>query len=226
MFAQHHPESPNAGNPFGKVNHDPFTHVRSGPSFIQQQATERRTKTRSGNDVETSLTISLEDAYLGAQRSISFQQTGNDNTPRRKTYGVKIPPGIRDDQVMRLRGQGNSRDHGSAGDILIRIHITTHPRFTLKGDNLEVGLPLSPSEAVLGTTISVSTLDGNMDLKVPPGIQTGKRLRIREKGWKKKKDGKGDLYLKVHIQVPSNPSTQEKDLYERLEKISRFKPRG
>jgi curved DNA-binding protein len=225
MFGNNPSSSRGAHNPFGNGNADPFANIRSDASFTQQQVQMKGT-VQSGKDVETSLTISLEDAYQGVQRSISFHQSIDRTALRKKTYGVKIPPGILNNQVMRLRGQGNQVGRGSAGDILIRIQVAPHPRFTLNGDNLEVALPLSPWEAVLGTTISVPTLEGTVDLKVPSGIQSGKRLRIRGKGWRKKNGGHGDLFLKVQVQVPSSPSTQEKELFEKLKKISRFKPRG
>ena len=140
-------------------------------------------------------------------------------------YDVKIPAGIRPGQKIRLKGQGNVSG-GQAGDILIAVQFAPHPRFRLEGENLVCDLPLTPWEAALGHKVTVATLDDHVDVRVPPQIQSGKKLRVRGHGWPRKGGSRGDLFLQVQIQNPPDLTTQERELYERLAKISRFNPRG
>ena len=183
-----------------------------------------RTAHASAGNVETSLTVSLEDAWRGTTRKISFQRAPTGEAPAVQHYDVKIPAGIRDGQKIRLRGQGGAVG-GRAGDILITVHIARHPRYELDGDHLIAELPLTPWEAALGARVSLDTLSGPVEVKVPAGIEAGKRLRVRGRGWPRKGDGHGDLLLRVVIQVPRELTDQERDLFERLGRVSTFIPR-
>ena len=177
-------------------------------------------------DVEAAVTISLEEAYRGATRRISFNRTPSDGGPGTvQHYDVRIPAGIREGQKIRLKGQGTQ--HGrAASNILIKVQFAPHPRFKFEGDRLTAELTLSPWEAALGGTVNVLTLDGQVDVKVPAGIQPGKRLRVRGHGWPEKEGGKGDLYLRIAIAVPEHLTGQERELFEKLAKVSRFNPRA
>ncbi len=179
---------------------------------------------RPSVNVEASITISLEEAYKGGVRTISFRRTEPNGQASTQGYEIRIPPGIRDGQKLRLKGQGSVAG-AAAGDILIVVKVRPHPRFTLEGNDLITALPLAPWEAVLGARIEVPTLDGSVEVKVPAGMQSGKRMRVKGAGWPGKGGQKGDLYLRVTIQVPENPGAQEKELYERLGRVSRFDPR-
>jgi DnaJ-class molecular chaperone len=140
---------------------------------------------------------------------------------------VTIPPGVRDGAVLRLAGQGEpGRGGGPAGDLRVHIRLHPHPRFTLeRADDLVLELPVAPWEAVLGARVVVDTLDGRVDLKIPAGSQTGRRLRLRGKGLARRKGGQGDLYVRLKVVVPTNPSKREKELFEQLAEASTFKPR-
>jgi curved DNA-binding protein len=176
-------------------------------------------------DVDASLSIPLREAYLGTTRRISFNRMDAHGRAARQDYDVKIPAGIREGQKIRLKGQGSVAG-SRAGDILITIRIAGDPRFALEGEDLAADLPLAPWEAALGGRIQFATLEGQVEIKVPPGIQPGKRLRVRGHGWPLKEGGRGDLLLRVTIAVPEHMTGQERELMEKLATVSKFKPRG
>ena len=178
----------------------------------------------SDGDVAANLTLSLEEAYRGITRRVSFRRADLHGVTSTQNFDVKIPAGIRDGQKVRLKGQGGS--HGAqTGDIFIAIQVAPHPQYKLEGNDLATELALTPWEAALGGRVNVRTLDGAVDVKIPPGIQAGKRLRVRGRGWPIKGGEKGELYLQIQIRVPEKLSNQEKDLFERLARVSRFNPR-
>lgn len=141
-----------------------------------------------------------------------------------KTFAVKIPAGIRNDEKIRLIGQGKKGEHGGKnGDLLIKIIIDHNKKFTLKGYNLYTDLKLLPWEAVLGTKINVEGIDGTETVVVQKGIQSGDIIKIEGKGYKNGKGGRGDLILNVKIMLPKKMSKEEITLYEKLRDISNKK---
>lgn len=202
-----------------------FENLFGGRGAQQAEEINFGTGHHTGANVETEMTISLEDAHSGATRKVSFQRGAPGAMPSSsQSYDVKIPAGIREGQKIRLRGQGSTIG-GRAGDILITIHLAPHPKYTLEGEDLTMELPLAPWEAALGATVNIETLGGPVQVKVPAGIDSGKRLRVRGRGWPMKGGAHGDLFLRISIKVPATLTEQEHDLFERLEKISRFNPR-
>ncbi len=182
-----------------------------------------------GQDIEAEIEIPLEEAYRGVKKSVNFQVTEMEpdgqvvRKPRKLDFG--IPPGTTEGSRIRLRGKGGSGyDGGEPGDLYLKIHITPHPTFQVKGHDLETELKLAPWEAALGTKVSVPTLDGAATIKVPAGTQGGQRIRLAGKGLHRKKE-KGDLFAVVKIVVPKKLSDREKELFEELAKISKFSPR-
>ncbi|MFH0793660.1 MAG: J domain-containing protein [bacterium] len=177
-----------------------------------------------GQDVEAELTISLEEAHRGAKKSITLQSSEPGTAPRR--YDVKIPSGITEGQKIRLAGQGRGHPRSRrAGDLYLKIHIAPHPHFRLEGSDLTIEVPIAPWEAALGAKVSVPTLDGPADLKIPSGVSSGQRLRLKEKGLSKRGGGRGDLFAHLKIVVPKQLTDQERKLYEQLSKSSDFDPR-
>jgi len=173
---------------------------------------------RRGSDVEAELPLTLEEIHHGVTRSLSVGG---------KTLEVKVPAGVRDGSVIRLAKQGQpGAGGGEAGDLLLRVKVQPHPRFQVMGDDLETELPIAPWEAVLGAKVTAPTLDGNVEITIPPGAQGGQKLRLREKGLHKRGGGRGDLYVKLKIVVPKNPTVEERRLFEELKRVSRFRPRG
>lgn len=208
-----------------------FNEARRGPeSGIEDifAETHRRGGQTGGfgaePNVDASITISLEDAYHGATRRVAFQRGEPGGVVTRQNYDVKIPAGIQEGQKIRLRGQG-SLVGGHVGDILITVHIAPHERFQLEGSDLTTELPLTPWEAALGGKVSVETMDGPVEVSIPAGIRAGQRLRVRGRGIPKKGGEKGDLFLKITVQVPPRLNDQERELFEKLAKVSHFNPR-
>jgi curved DNA-binding protein len=171
-----------------------------------------------GSDLEAELELSLEEAARGGRRKISLGE-GRD-------YEVNIPPGVRDGQRIRLAGEGGrGASNGPSGDLFLRVRIRPHRRFRLEGRDLYVDLPITPWEGVLGAEVEVPTLDGTTRVKVPPGSSTGRKLRLRGQGYPGPRGGKGDLYAAVKVEVPKQPTPEERELFERLAEVSRFDPR-
>jgi curved DNA-binding protein len=171
-----------------------------------------------GRDREALLELSLADALTGGRRRLTLE--GRD-------VNVNFPAGVRDGQLIRVAGQGaEGRDGGPPGDLFLRVLLKAHPRFRRRGDDdLDVDLPITPSEAALGATIPVETPTGSARVRVPAGSSSGRRLRLRGRGFPKRGGGSGDLHAIVKIVVPKALSDRERELYEELAEISGEDPR-
>ena len=206
-----------------------FSGGRPGPRFDMWNNGE--TESPSGQDQEVAITITLDEAYHGATKSLRLQTSQPDPRGRvqaqTKTYQVKIPAGITEGARIRLAGQGGTDVRGGpAGDLYLRIHIAPHPTFKVDGYDLEVELPLAPWEAALGSKVTIPTLDGPASLAIPPGTESGQHMRLRGKGLRQGKGLEpGDLMVAIRIVVPKKMSARERELFEELAKVSSFKPR-
>lgn len=175
-----------------------------------------------GENVETEIKISIEDAFYGRGKNISLRTVNG----KMKTFSVKIPEGIRNGEKIRLLGQGKEgKNGGRSGDLLIKIIIEDSNRFKLVGSDIYEDIYISPWEAVLGTKIEADSIDDKISVYIPKGLQTGETIEIDQKGYKDGKGGRGKLILQAKIMVPKDVSEQEKELYKKLEKISKFEPR-
>ncbi len=142
---------------------------------------------------------------------------GSGRTLRTRTIKVKVPPGVKDGSTIRLRGKGAPGSGGGpSGDLLVLIHVDRHDVFGRTGDDLTVTVPVTYSEAALGTRIEVPTLDGSVTLKVPAGTQSGKTFRVRGKGIVGARSKPGDLLVRIEVVVPKKVSRDEKKLLEQL----------
>jgi curved DNA-binding protein len=183
-----------------------------------------------GQDHEAEVAISLEDGYHGATRTITLQGHEIDGQgqlrPTVQNLQVKIPPGVTDGTRIRLNGKGGEgMGGGPSGDLYLRVKLEPHPRFQVDGHDLQIDVPLAPWEAALGATVEVDTLDGTVNLKIPPGSQSGQKLRLRGKGLPRNGDRQGDLHARVKIVVPKELDTKEKELYAKMAEVSNFNPR-
>lgn len=143
-----------------------------------------------------------------------------------KTFTIKVPAGIRDGEKIRLLGQGKKGSNGgNNGDLFIKINVEDDTRFRLDGYDLITDLYLTPWEAALGTRVTISGMDEDIALFVPPGIQSGEKVRIAKKGYKDGKGSRGDLVTEVKILVPKNLTEKERSLFEQLGQVSKFKAR-
>ena len=166
-----------------------------------------------GNDIETELPVLLEDLLRGGKRRIQL--------PGGRTIEVDIPRGAREGTVLRLAGQGEpGLNGGPPGDLFLHVRMVPHPRYRVVGDDLEMEVPIAPWQAVLGGEVKVETPDGPVTLTVPPGTQSGRRLRLRGRGLPRADGGRGDLYAVARIMVPAKPTAAERAAYEGLRRAS------
>ena len=143
-----------------------------------------------------------------------------------KTFTIKVPAGIRDGEKIRLLGQGKKGSNGgNNGDLFIKINVEDDTRFRLDGYDLITDLYLTPWEAALGTRVTINGIDEVVALFVPPGIQSGEKVRIAKKGYKDGQGSRGDLVTEVKILVPKNLTEKERSLFEQLGQVSKFKAR-
>lgn len=176
---------------------------------------------RRGRDVEAELPLTLAEVLKGGKRQVTLQMPSGP-----KTLEINVPAGVRDGAKLRLTGQGDpSSSGGSPGDLYLRIHYLPNPYFKVDGDNLHTEVNLAPWEAVLGATVKVPTLEGEVELKIPAGTSSGRKFRLRGKGMGTPSK-RGDMLVKVMITTPATLTNEEKELWEKLSKISTYKPRG
>ena len=144
-----------------------------------------------------------------------------------KTFTVSVPEGIKNGEKIRLIGQGKEgKNGGKNGDLFIKINVEDNKKFRLKGDNIYTDLLLTPWEAALGTRANVETIDDETKVYIPQGIQSGEKIRIPGKGYKKETDTRGDLIAEIKVVVPKKLTQEEKQIFEQLNKISNFNPRS
>jgi len=167
-------------------------------------------------EAETELPLPLEDMHRGTTRKLTVR-LGN----AEKTIDVRIPPGARDDSRIRIPGGGPN-----SGDLYVRLRQEPNSRFMVKGDDTETEVAITPWEAALGANIEVPTLDGKQEIRVPPGIGSGQRLRLRGQGLTLRGGGRGDHFVRLKIVVPKQLTDAEKNLFQELSKVSHFNPRN
>lgn len=203
----------------------------------------RRARGMRGSDAEYELPLSLREAYAGGTHSISLQTetvcprchgTGTENgklchqcrgagtVPTQKTLDVTIPAGVRDGQRIRLSGQGGPGMGGAAnGDLYLIARIGADSTFERRGDDLYIDQPVSVYTLVLGGEVTVPTMTGRIDLKVPTGSQNGRVLRVPGKGMPKSGGGFGDLYVRLTAQVPTILTDRERELFKELAELAK-----
>lgn len=172
----------------------------------------------ASQDVQSTVEITFEEAVHGAKRRIALTHNGHE-----EKIDVKIPAGIRDGGKIRIPGKGAGQ-----GDLYIQIKVAPHPQFWRTEDDLYVSIPITVTEAVLGATIRVPTLDGAVNLKVPPGTPSGQKFRIKGKGIVHLQGGgHGDQFAVVKIVVPPDLDEETKELFRKIhEKTSQYNPRA
>ena len=176
-----------------------------------------------GENVETSIDISIQDAFYGVNKKISLRTVQG----KMKTFDVKIPAGIRDYEKIRLLGQGKEGlNGGNSGDLLINIHIENDSRFKIKGYDLYTDLFLTPWEAALGTRANVVGIDDESSIYIPQGVQSGEKITIPGKGYKDAKGGRGNLIANIKVMVPKKLTEEEKEAFIKLKEVSSFNPRN
>lgn len=183
-----------------------------------------------GRDLEMEWPIMLEDTLADTTKPIAFTIPHYDNLGQlheiKKTLNVKIPAGVSDGERIRLKGQGApSQGNAANGDLYLHIRLIPHPLFDIEGHNLIITLPLAPWEAALGAKITLPTLNGKINLTIPPNSQSGQRLRIKGKGLVHKKSA-GDLFAILKIVIPTTTTDDVKQLWSTLAEKTSFDPRA
>lgn len=182
-----------------------------------------RSWNRRGSDQEAKITLTLEQAAQGGKHDLQMTDPGSGET---SSFQVQIPPGVRPGQRIRLAGKGEKgRNGGASGDLFLHVEIAPDSRFKLDGHDLHTVVPLTPWEAALGGAVNVPTLGGAVTIRVPAGSSSGRKIRLRGKGFPRRGDEPGDLYAELRIEVPPHLSAREKELFEELAKVSHFHPR-
>lgn len=174
-----------------------------------------------GPDTEAEIELAVEDAYAGGRRRITLQTAAG---PR--SFEVNIPAGVTEGQRIRLAGQGATGiGRGPRGDLYLVVHLAPHPHYRVEGRDITVELPVAAWEAALGASVPVDTPGGPVQVQVPAGSSSGRRLRLRGRGMPNPKGAAGDLYAEVKIVVPERASDAERELWRQLAAASGFDPR-
>jgi curved DNA-binding protein len=165
----------------------------------------------SPRNAEALLTVPLERAFTGGRERVRLGDG--------RSLEVNMPPGMFTGQKVRLRGQGIA-----GGDLYLRIEVSPHVFYRVEGADISCQVPVTPTEAVLGGAIEVPTLDGTVKMVIPPGVQSGKKLRMGGKGYPVEGE-RGDQIVEIQIVAPKDISPQERELYEKLRHLETFNPR-
>lgn len=202
--------------------------------FGQQRSRGGGSKTyrghaRRGQDQLSQIHLSLEEAYSGTERTIQFQEPERDPATgavqtKSRSIRAKIPAGVIQGQQIRLTGQGGKGTQPNLnGDLYLEVFIAEHPFYKVEGKNIFLNLPVTPWEAALGAKIAVPTLGGKVELSVPPGSQTGTKLRLKGRGLPG--TPKGDQFVRLGIYTPEAKTDPAKELYRKMAEIMPFDPR-
>ena len=184
-----------------------------------------------GQDFEIPVEISLEDAFRGTTLELQLQMPEYDGSGQLRrvprTVKARVAPGAVDGQRLRLPGKGGKGFNGGRdGDLYLDISLKPHPLYRATGHDLYVDLPLATWEAALGASVEVPTLAGSVNLKIPAGTTSGRKLRLAGRGLPMPRGGAGDLFAVAQIVVPTQLSERERELYEALRQASGANPRG
>jgi curved DNA-binding protein len=168
-----------------------------------------------GEDIHSELNLTFQEAAIGGEKKVRFSKGG-----KIEEITVKIPPGIESGKKLRLAGKGMDGGGGRPpGDLYLKVNIAEHPIFKREGSDIAVDKEIKISEALLGTTIEVPTLDGSKHVKVPPGTQTNSRIRLKGFGLARLQGGgRGDEYVRILIRYPKSLNEKQKKLAEELRK--------
>jgi curved DNA-binding protein len=184
---------------------DPFRPGTSKESYTVKPPAPKR-------DAEARLTVPLEKAYSGGRERIRLEDG--------RSLEVNMPGGMVTGQKIRLREQGVN-----GGDLYLKIEVSPHPFFRVEGADISCQLPITPSEAVLGASVEVPTLDGLVKMAIPAGVRSGQRLRLANKGYPDANGDRGDQIVELQIVIPKELSEPERELYEKLRQAETFNPR-
>lgn len=177
-------------------------------------------RVRRGRDIAVDIELSFQESVFGTERKVVV----NSKLVKQKEVSIAVPPGIDDGQMIRLSGMGETLEGGLPGDLYVKVHVRKHPYLRKEGYNLVMDLKVLLTEALLGSEKIIATLDGEITLKVPSGTKHGTILRVKGKGVPYThnqgtgKSGRGDLYVRISVEIPEKLSKEAKKLVEELKK--------
>lgn len=203
---------------------------------------------KKGEDISTEVNITMMEAHNGTVRKVNILRTdtcgkckgkriingsscnncsGKGEVSTHKQLNVKIPPKVREGSKIRITGEGNKGTNGgSNGDLFLNIHIIKSSFFTFDGTNVHCEIPITPTEAAIGAEIQVPSIDGFINMKIPPETRSGQKFKLTGEGLPDPGTGKrGDQIAIVKIEIPLNLTEKEKDLYKELAKLRKYNPR-
>lgn len=179
-------------------------------------------RVRRGRDVAVDIELSFQESIFGIEKKVVI----NSKLVKQKEVSINVPPGIDDGQMVRLTGQGEVLEGGLPGDLFVKIHVRRHPYLRKEGYNLIMDLEVKLSEALLGIDKVIHTLDGELTLKVPSSTKHGTILRVKAKGvpyapmqMGSKSTARGDLYVRIAVQMPEKLSKDARKAVEDLKKL-------
>ena len=187
------------------------------------------TSRSGGRDHHARIEITLEEAYRGTSRMLELRrpEVKPDGSVelRSHTVRVTIPAGVTEGQLIRLAGQGEPAAGGaSAGDLYLEVYIQPHRAFTLENRDVTLTFPVAPWEAALGASVTVPTLGGPVEMRIPPSAQSGQKLRLRGRGLPGQPPG--DQYVQLKVVLPPADSPEAKAIYEQMRAKLNFDPRA
>lgn len=210
-----------AGSGFSDFFETLFGDAGRGQGFGPDPFGSFTRRPQRGRDVEAEISLTLEEAHTGGRKAVSISSPSSGT----KSLEINIPAGVKEGARIRLSGQGDlAPGGGQSGDLYLRVALLPHKHFTLDGNDILYELNVAPWEAALGVKVRVPTLDNEVELSVPPGSAGGKRFRLRGKGLGSGA-AKGDEYVRLNIKLPPKLEPEEKELWEKLAEISKFKAR-
>lgn len=211
----------------GGARSSPFERAARGGGGGASGGARTRSAPSRGKDIEHHAEIDFERAVRGGSLSVKVRRGGTT-----QTIEVTIPAGTKDGAKLRVRGKGApSPGGGAAGDLILHLHVKPHQWFRVEGNNLLIDLPLSIVEAALGTKVTVPTLDGRLEVTVPPGTSSGQRLRVRGQGVEGKGvagQERGDLLVVAKVMAPQKLTAEDqqalKNLAQHLDPVRKGRP--
>ena len=181
-----------------------------------------------GGDAQHVIEVDLEEAFKGTERSLRIEPAtvafGGQPHEQGRTVRVRVPARITHGQRIRLSGQGHAGPGGRRGDLFLEVHLRPHRQFEVQGRDIHLRLPVTPWEAALGASVQVPTLGGKVDLRVPPGTQSGQRLRLKGRGLGT--SPAGDQYVRIEIMMPPVKSDADRELLKKMAQQMPFDPRA
>jgi len=211
------------GEKYGAESASPFGDIFSQFTRGGQPSRRGPAAPTRGNDIQSNLQIPFQTAVTGGEAQISVRR----HTGKVETITVKIPPGIESGKKIRLRGQGETGSGSNQpGDILITVSVASHPLFQRTGARLDVRVPVTLAEAVLGAKVDVPTPRGVVTVTVPPGSSSGTRLKIKGQGVKPRNAPSGDLFAELQIVLPEKLDDAALDAIRQIDEANPCDPRA